>query len=59
MKRIIHFSEAFASEIKNSLDANQKRQICENAKKVVSLTMNGSWAALAIHIIDDIEKTIK
>lgn len=59
MKRIIHFAEAFKAEISTALSPEVKRQICEDAKQVIALTMTGAWALLATHVIADIEATIK
>ena len=59
MKRIINFAEAFAKEIAGALTPEVKRAICEDAKKVISLTMTGAWALLAIALVSDVEATIK
>lgn len=59
MKRIIAFAEAFAAEIKAALTPDEKRAICEDAKKVIALTMTGAWAVVATTLITDLENTIK
>lgn len=59
MKRIISFAQAFEAEIKTALSPEAKKAICEDAKQVIALTMTGPWAALAIHLISDLELTIK
>ena len=58
MKRLIHFAEAFAAEAKGALTPEAKKALCEDAKAVIATFLTGPWAALAIAIVGDLEKTI-
>lgn len=59
MKKLINFFEALDTEAKAALTPEVKKELCEDAKGVISKYLSGPWALLALSAVSELEKTIQ